>query len=51
MSMTDYEKAERIIAVLARISRRAVYLEPEDVLEKCTKQQLERYFEGMCIKC
>lgn len=46
--MSDEIKAARLIAVLARVHRPAVYLEVEDILSKCTSQELDFYYRWCC---
>lgn len=37
-------KAARILAVLAKSHRRVVFLEVDDVLDKCTEKELDFYY-------
>lgn len=40
----EWLKAARILAVLARSHRRVVFLEVDDVLDKCTEKELDFYY-------
>lgn len=46
--MTDYEKAVRLLAAMARIHRPAVYLEIDDILSKCSSEELNRFYIWWC---
>ena len=46
--MTDYEKAVRLLAAMARIHRPAVYLEVDDILSKCSSEELNRFSIWWC---
>lgn len=44
--MSNLEKAKKIVSVLERIDRR-IYLDAEDVLTKCTQNDLDFYYEKL----
>lgn len=46
--MTDYEKAVRLLAAMARIHRPAMYLEVDDILSKCSSEELNHYYIWWC---
>lgn len=44
--MSNLEKAKKIVSVLERIDRR-IYLDAEDVVTKCTPDELNFYYEKL----
>lgn len=46
--MSDYEKALRILAYLAKMYRPAAFLEAEDILSKATGEKLDMYYRWCC---
>ena len=46
--MNDYEKAVRLLAAMARLPRPAVYLEVDDILSKCSSEELNRFYIWWC---
>ena len=46
--MSDNEKAAHILAYLARMYRPAAFLEVENVLNKCSSNELDYYFRFCC---
>lgn len=47
--MSDYEKAQHILYVLMRFSRKAVLLKPENVIAKCeNSEELDFYYRRLC---
>ena len=48
--MTDYQKAERIIAYIAKIVRRGAYLEVEDILSRVSSRKELDFYYRWCRK-
>lgn len=46
--MSSLEKAKRIISVLESIDRR-IYLYAEDVVSKCTPDELDFYYQRLVV--
>lgn len=46
--MSNLEKAKKIVSVLERIDRR-ICLRAEDVLTKCTQNELDFYYEKLVV--
>lgn len=48
--MSDYEKAKQILCVLTRIypSRKVVMMQPEEVIQKCSSEELNFYYRRLC---
>ncbi len=49
--MSNKEKADRILAVMARIrAHDVIHLSAEDILSKCTQHELDTYYKVLCRK-
>lgn len=49
--MSNKEKADRILAVMARIrAHDVIHLTTEDILSKCTQHELDVYYRVLCRK-
>lgn len=46
--MTNYMKAVKLMAYMARVHRPAVYLQVDDVLKKTSKEELDFYYRWCC---
>ena len=46
--MTDYIKALRLLAYMARISRAACFIDIDDILHKTSHEELDFYYRWCC---
>lgn len=47
--MSNKEKADRILAVLARIrAHDVIHLNAEDIIRKCSQNELDLYYSKLC---
>lgn len=49
LSMSNKEKADRILAVMARIrAHDVIHLTAEDIISKCSQNELDLYYNKLC---
>lgn len=47
--MSNKEKADRILAVMARIrAHDVIHLTAEDIISKCSQNELDLYYSKLC---